>query len=91
MHTLCLFKSVDGSDIGVIQRGQDFRFSLQPAYGLAIRSKLLGKYFQRDISIQLGIGSTVDLTHTAFTDFLQDFVMADSCPDHGSSQMLPFL
>ena len=43
--------------------------------------QVLGQDLQRHVPVQFGIGGTVDGAHTAFTDFLQDFVMADGCPD----------
>jgi hypothetical protein len=43
-----------------------------------------GRIFKGHVPVQLGIGGTVDLTHSAFTDLLNYFVMADACPDHSS-------
>ena len=84
------FDAVNLANVGMVERGQDFRFSLKAAHALGIGGELLGQDFQRDISVQLGIGGAVDLAHAAFTDFLQDFVMADACPEHVSpSQTLP--
>ena len=43
--------------------------------------QVLGQDLQRHVPVQFGIGGTVDGAHTAFTDFLQDFVVADGLAD----------
>ncbi len=43
-----------------------------------------GQDLEGDFSVQAGVFSQVDLTHTAFTDFLQDMVVADGCSDYGA-------
>ena len=36
---------------------------------------------QRHLAVQLGIGSLIDLSHPAFTQLGDDFVVAESCAD----------
>ncbi len=38
----CFFDPVNLPDVGMIQGGQDLRFSLKPGHSLGIRGKLLG-------------------------------------------------
>jgi len=68
----------------VIERSKQFRFPLKPAHSLEIRGQLLGQDLQGHVLVELGVGGTVDLAHTAFTDLLQNFVMADAGPDQDS-------
>ena len=68
---------------------QHLGFSLKPAHALGIGGKLLGQDLERHILVELGIGGTVDLAPTAFTDFLQDFVGADGCCDCGMPPLWP--
>ena len=81
MHTLCLFKSIDGSDVGVIELGQQLGFPLKPGQSLGVPGELLGQHLDGHFTVEVGVLGPVDLTHTAFTDFLQNFVMTDACPD----------
>ena len=39
--------------------------------------------------VQVGIGGTVDGAHAAFTDLLQDVVIADACPDQLYDPLFP--
>ncbi len=78
----CVFNPVNLPDVGMIQGGQHLRFSLESTHSLGIRGKLLGQYLQRHVPIQLGIGGTVDLSHTPLAYFLSDFVVADGRSDH---------
>jgi len=72
----------------MIQGGQDLRLSLKAAHALGIGGKLPGEDFQCQVPVQLGVLGTVDLAHTAFTDLLQDFVVADGCSDYGAIPLL---
>ncbi len=85
----CLFDAVNLPDVGVIQGGQDLHFPLKPGHSLGIRGKLLGQDLQRHVPVQLGIGGTVDHSHAAFTDLLQNLVMANGRADHASSWLNP--
>ena len=49
----------------MIERGQDLRLALEARKSLGIRGKCFGKNLQRDVALQTGIASTVDLTHAA--------------------------
>ncbi len=53
-------------------------------HSLRIGGKLLGQDLQRHIPVQLGIGGTVDLSHTTFANFLQNLGMANGRSDHES-------
>ncbi len=68
----------------MIQGGQDLRFSLKSAHSLGIRGKLLGKDFQGDVPVQLGIGGPVHLSHPALAYLLKNLVMADGRTEHGT-------
>ncbi|MHA2065812.1 MAG: hypothetical protein ACXABY_15680, partial [Candidatus Thorarchaeota archaeon] len=37
---------------------------------------------QGHVSVQLGIGGTVDLAHASFTDLLKNLVVTDRCSEH---------
>ncbi len=78
----CFFNAVNLPDVGMIQGGQNLRFSLKPGHSLAVRSKLFRQDLERHIPVQLGIGSAINFSHTAFTDLLQNLVMRDGLAEH---------
>ncbi len=45
-----------------------FRFSLKAAHALGIGGKLLGQDFECHVSVELGIGGTIDFSHAALAD-----------------------
>ncbi len=49
---------------------------------LRVLGELLGQHLNSHLPIQLGVGGTVDLSHTTFADFLEYLVMANGRTDH---------
>ncbi len=45
-------------------------------------SKSLGQDLQCHVPVQLGIGGTIDLSHTPFANLLQNLVMANGRAEH---------
>ncbi len=56
-------------------------FPLEPQC-LPVLGEFLRQDLQRDISVELGIGGTVDLAHASLADLLQDFVVAGTLADY---------
>jgi hypothetical protein len=48
-----LFDSIDGSDIGVIERREKFRFALEACHALTVLGERFGKNLDRNISTEL--------------------------------------
>ena len=59
---------MDCGDTGVIQAGQDLRFSLEPGKPIRIGRKGLRQDLERDLPIELCVGGPIDLTHPALAD-----------------------
>ncbi len=76
-HIARFLEAVNGADVRVIERSQEFRFSLKPAHSLRIFDKLLGQDLQRDLPTQATVSGLVDRTHTAFPEFGRDLVVID--------------
>ena len=61
----------------MIQRRQNFRFTLEPGQSLGILCEGGGQNFDRYFAIQLGVLGAIDLTHPACTDGREDFIRAE--------------
>jgi hypothetical protein len=59
------------ANIGMIQRGNGFRFALETL------AELRGADFDRDDPVQAGIPSLIDLAHAAGADGLQDLIRTE--------------
>jgi hypothetical protein len=82
-----LFDSVDLSDVGVIQRRQNFRFALESCHALGVAGKRFGQDLESDVALQLGVACAVNLAHSARTDGRENLIQTDSSPDrkgHGA-------
>ena len=81
-------EAVNGADVGVIERSEDFCFSLEPAHSLGIFDKLLGQDLQRDLPTQTTVGGLIDRTHTAFPEFGRDLVVVDGLAEQSGLQII---
>ena len=77
MDAVRLHHSVDTRDVWMIQRRENFRFSLEPSQALFVPRELFRKNFDRHVSSQLRIACTVDFSHSAPADRLEDLVVLD--------------
>ena len=59
---------MNGADVGMVQRGEDFGFPLEPSEPIRIRRERLGQDLGRHLAVQLGVGRLVDLSHPALAD-----------------------
>ena len=63
-----VFDSVDGGDVGMIQRGEDSRFALETSQPVWIGEEGCGQPLDRDLSAQSLVVGAVDLAHPARTE-----------------------
>jgi len=59
----------------MVQRGEELRLSLESSESFGVPGKFFGENFDRDVAPELGVGRTIDLTHSAFSDGLSDHVV----------------
>jgi hypothetical protein len=73
-HDRILFDTIDGRDIGMIERGEHLRLAREPCHAIGI----LGEGFENDFdchfAIQLGVGGAPYLAHAASTEGRKDLV-----------------
>ena len=72
------FESVDGGDVGMVQRGERSRFALEACDPLRILGEPIGQHFDCDRSVQAGVDGAIDGAHAAFTNRCGDFVDAEA-------------
>ena len=77
--------SLDGADIGVVQRRRRLGFAHETGLFLFTGELVDGRELQRNRATQLGVLGFVGHTHPAFTELGDDFVVADSLADHDGS------
>ena len=56
-------------------RRNGFGLALKPVQTLCVTGHGLWQQFQGHLPLELGVFGEVDLTHAAFTDLLEDFVV----------------
>lgn len=70
-------KSINGADIGMVQRGCCLGFPLEPGANAGIVFQATGEKLERDDAVQFQIAGFVNDTHPAFAKFFDNFVMED--------------
>ncbi len=69
---------VQCGDVGVIELREESSLTLETVQAFLVPGELLGKSFDRDVAVELGISSAVDLTHSAFADRRDDFIRPEA-------------
>ena len=68
------FETVDGRDVGMVERGQHLRLALEALQPLFVTGESFGKDFDRDLALQLGVISAIHLPHAALAEQAEDAV-----------------
>jgi len=69
---------VNRRDIGMVQRGQRLRFTVEARESVRVRRHRRGQHLDRHVPGKIGIGGSVDFTHATHTDLGTDLVRADA-------------
>ena len=77
-----LFDRVHSDDVGVIERGDGFRFPCEPRPAFFAFGELGRENLERDLPVELGVLGQKNLTHTTGADLLQDLVVSEGLTDH---------
>src|SRR5688572_4402362 len=81
MHFMRFFQSMNGGNVGMIQRGQHSGLALEASPSLGFAGEDLGQNFDGDLTAKLGIGSPVDYPHASSSDLLFDTVVRQGLAD----------
>ena len=69
-----VLQSVDGCDVRMIQRGEDFRFALKASQPVGITHQRRRQDLDGDLTLQLRVRRPIHLPHPAHADLGGDFV-----------------
>ena len=78
MHATGVFEAVDTADVRMIQRGQRFRFALEPRDPLGIGDEQLRQDLDRDFALKLRVPRAINLPHPPGAKRREDFVRAEA-------------
>ena len=76
-HQRALLDAVDGGDVGMIQRREHLRFTLEARHVLRVVGQRRGQHFDGDVAVQLGIAGAVHLAHAARADWCKNLIRAE--------------
>ncbi len=74
---------VDGTDVGMVQRGGGTRFTLESFERLRIVGEIVGEKFESDEAAEARVFGFIDNTHSATAEFIDDAVVRDCLADEG--------
>jgi hypothetical protein len=73
-----VFQSVDGRDVRMVQRSEDFGFALKAREPIIVSGEGGRQNLDRDLTLQVGVGCPIHLAHPALADLCGDFVNAEA-------------
>ena len=79
-----LLQAVDSRDVRMVERGEQFRFTLKARQAIRILRERLGQNFDGDVALQLRVARAIDLAHSAGANRGEDVVDAE--PGAGSER-----
>ena len=71
------FQPVDRADVGVVERRQHLRFTLEAGQPFGITGKGVRQHLDRHVPVEGRVPGTVDLAHAAFADLGGDGIGAE--------------
>src|SRR5262245_34087869 len=63
----------------MVQRSQDFGFTLKAADAIQVTRELFGQNFDCDVALQFRVACAIDLAHAALAENGSDFERTKSC------------
>src|SRR4029077_13227383 len=84
-----LFQTVDGCDVGMIERRQHPRFALEAGQPFGIARERFRQKFYGHVPPELGIVRFVHLSHPAHADLRDDLVRTETCASAEGHYFLP--
>ncbi len=76
-RAVVFFEAIDCGDVGMVQRGQQFRFTFKPGQPLFVFGELFGKRLDGHFAPELGVPRTPHLAHTTLAERGEDLVAAE--------------
>ena len=79
-----LLESVDGRNVGMIQRRQHARFALESRHSVRLVAEGFGKELDGHTSPQLRVGGLIDVTHSPAAQVRRNLVVCELGSNHSS-------
>ena len=83
------FDGVDGDDIGMIQCGDDLRFTLEAFEPSWIAGDFAGEELQSHLTFEAAILREVDIAHSAMAQRLCDAIVTEGLAYHDRAPIIP--
>ena len=71
-------QAIDGRDVRMIQRGEDFRLTLKPRQPTDVSGNSRRQNLDRDLALQVGVRRAIHLPHPAHANLGNDFIRAEA-------------
>jgi hypothetical protein len=78
LDALGVLQPVDGRDVRMIERGEDFRFALEPRDAFRVSRERLGEDFDRDVAIEPRVARPIHFAHPARPDSGENLVRTEA-------------
>ena len=75
---LVLLDRVEDDDVGMGERRHRARFALEAGDQPGIARDAVGQHLDRDLAVEPGVASAIDLAHTAGAEWLEDLVGSET-------------
>jgi hypothetical protein len=69
---------VDMRDVRMVQRREDFGFTLEAGEPLRIRGQRSWQHLDGDLALQVDVGGAIDLSHAACAESGEDLIRAEA-------------
>ena len=73
--SLGLVKTIDGGDVGMLERGQQLGLTLETRQPLGVLHEHLGQHLDRDFAVECAVDRFPHHAHPTFTDLLDQAVV----------------
>jgi len=84
---------MNARDVRMVERGKQLRLTFEPRETLGVVSEVLGEDLDRDVTPELGVAGSLDLSHPARTNGRDDLVDAEQASGrkhHGDDSVTNF-
>jgi hypothetical protein len=78
VHADGFLEPVDRRDVGMIQRRERLRLTLEPRQAFGVRRERVRQDLDRDLAIERRVGCPIHLAHSTHTDLGGDFIRAEA-------------
>ncbi len=75
-------QTIDGGDVGMIERCEQLGFTLETGQPLGISGEDVRQNLDGDLSVQVCVFGPVDFAHASCAEFIHNAIVRERCADH---------